>query len=295
MSQLKIIKSKIHDLSNDTAIFIFENERIEADSKLWRGSVTPKIGDLVELVIDQSNAVTRFFPVEDGYFNEKNSTESEKNREVTSLDLNWPRHRAKNISIFGKPYKIEFTHGFVLAADSNTESSISTSYRYSGTGWVPDIESYSFTTSEIRLLHQDKTQSEFSLGQKYNVRSGDAVTLVSIFKEGEKNGFWLGIQNHTTNRWLGHADTYNPATEIPQKLGFYADYYQLNKGLGVPKHMLGFGLIFPLVTWFSMENFWWGVLIGLGTGVIHLFIANFRAYSDKELKNEFDKILSDFS
>lgn len=283
---------------NETRVsFLLDGRVHEVDLALWRGPATPKMGDIIEVALNDTREVVRFFPRDAQPAPEAAATHQPAAGQERKLALKRPAYSEKELEIFGRPYVIRMRHGFVLSADSTTEQKISTSYRASGTGWVPDIQSHEYTTSDIRLLQQGEKIEEVSLSQKYKVRSGDEVTIVSIARKGAKQGWWLGIQNHTTNRWWSHVSTYEAGGKPQRDLAFFPHYNRMNHSWGILMPIAGAGVLGFLAYGASVPAFFGGAGIGFLAGMGWLLAVAVATGSSvkNELQPSFNKILEDFS
>lgn len=260
----------------------------------------PKMGDIIEVALDGEKNVIRFFPKDGAAQATPVSVQPESHSAPEqNLALVRPAYSEKEAHILGRTYTIRLRHGYVLSADARTEQSISTTYRRAGDGWVPDIRSHEYTTSDIRLLQQGGKKADFTLGQKYKVHTGDEVTLFSISRNGADNGWWMGIQNHTTERWQAEGSLWNfdGTTENNRDLGFFSPNLYL---LILGAYLVAAFLIGLVVTSNSSGTFgtWFAIFAVCGVvGVVHWLTAAIWGLkkAQKAVRAEIQKVLSDFS
>lgn len=300
---MNVAEAAISSVNEKGVSFLLGGRVHDVDLALWRGSAVPKMGDIVEVALDGNDEVIRFFPRDAASPApapaQASAPSVSREQQEQHLALKRPAYAEKEVKIFGEPYVVRMRHGFVVSADTRTEQSISTSYRRAGTGWVPDIQSHEHTTSDIRLLQQGGKKADFTLGQKYKIHTGDEVTLFSLTRKGVEQGWWMGIQNHTTERWQSEGSmwTFEVDSDLNRSLKLFSSglYSLIFFGYLVVAVLLALvlsqGESRPGVTWLT--------LLGIGgvVGFIHwLVAANLGLKKARErVREEVRKILSDFS
>jgi hypothetical protein len=249
------------------------------------------MGDIIEVACNEDGQVVRFFPREAQVTAPPATPTVSLAEQEQQLALKRPAYSEKEIEIFGQKYQVWMRHGFVMSANTTTTQSISTAYQLTGNGWVPDVQSHEYTTSEIRLLQQGGKKSDFDLGQKYTVHTGDEVTLVYIARKEAESGWLMGIQNHTTGRWNDQKTIYEPYGEANKRLGFFSKSAFLTPFFWC----LGVSVILPLI--FARETLGvvpvLGLVVGLVVGTSMEKSTNNKRIAD--VSEVFKKVLSDFS
>lgn len=265
---MSITTAAVSKVTDTDAHFLIDGVIHEVSLAAWRGGARPTMGDTVEIVFDQGGQVSRFFPI-------ASSAPEPIRLERPKLTFGRPQYRKEEVEILGNPYLVWRRHGIVVSADSQTQTSISTGYRTLMNGQVvANVQSAEYTTSEIRLLHEDGSVKEYEFSEKFKVRDGDEVSICYVAEKPEDpdasaSGWPLGIQNHTTQKWQASTHIWN-AGETHQKLRFHRALANVNSFKAFMAHCAATGLIGALAVQSPLGGFW--ALAGLLTFVVHYYL-----------------------
>lgn len=294
---MTITTAAVSKITDNDAHFLIDGAVHEVPLSLWRGGAHPKMGDVVEIIFDENKKVSRFCPTEPAA-TENRATAAEESA-TPKKTFKKPQYMEEEVQILGNPYKVWRRFGVVTDTSAETHTSISTGYRTVATGQVvTDVYSSEYTTSEIRLRHEDGSVKDYSFDEKFKVRNGDEISICYVGevkqKDAEITGWVLGIQNHTTQYWQSSTYIWNFGA-VHHKLRFHRRHAEWNSGKGFLAHVLactGFGFVFH---GFNPVGLVWG-LASLLTFIAHLFILGMFATSggEKEIRKVTQKLLEDF-